>query len=194
MAQYFVCYKPFGVVSQFSGEGETLSKHFDFPPMVYPVGRLDKDSEGLLIITDDKNLHHKLTDPKFGHKRTYFVQVEGTPDKKAIQQLCNGVKISLPDKSSYLTKKASAEILTVDPELPERNPPIRFRKNVADTWISITLSEGKNRQVRKMTAAVGHPTLRLVRKSIENLHLDGLQPGDVKEYQQKEIYQLLKLT
>lgn len=191
--RYFVIYKPFGTVAQFSGDDGNLSDlEYTFPKDVYPVGRLDKDSEGLLIITNDTHLHHRMTDPKFGHKRTYFVQVEGIPDENAITRLREGVEITLPNKKKYLTFPAQSSVIPT-PELPERNPPIRIRMTVPDTWISLTLTEGKNRQVRKMTAQVGHPTLRLVRAQIENLSLNNLQSGQVREYTQSEIYPLLNL-
>ena len=154
--RYFVIYKPFGILSQFSGEADTLKDVADFPPEVYPVGRLDKDSEGLLLITDDKSLNHYLLDPKFGHLRSYLAQVEGIPNEDAIRQLQSGTEINV-DGRLYETKKAFAKILAEPPLLPDRNPPIRYRKSVPDTWIQLTLTEGKNRQVRKMTAAVGFP-------------------------------------
>lgn len=191
--RYFVIYKPFGTVAQFSGDDSNLSElDYSFPKDVYPVGRLDKDSEGLLIITNDTHLHHRMTDPKFGHKRTYFVQVEGIPDENAIIRLREGVEITLPGKKKHLTFPAKAAIIP-PPVLPARNPPIRIRLTVPDTWISLTLTEGKNRQVRKMTAQIGHPTLRLVRAQIENLPLNNLRPGEVREYPQSEIYPLLNL-
>ncbi|NVJ87210.1 MAG: pseudouridine synthase [Algoriphagus sp.] len=193
MARYFIIYKPFGVLSQFSGEGQTLASLFHFPKTVYPVGRLDKDSEGLLIITDDKQLNHHLLNPRFGHQRTYLAQVEGIPDQEALRQLEKGVDINV-DGKIYRTKHAVAKIPEQVPDLPERNPPIRYRKNVPDTWISLTLIEGKNRQVRKMTAAVGHPTLRLVRWSVEKLTIQGFQVGEVREMEKEEIYRALGLS
>lgn len=181
------------MASQFSGDDTNLSHlEYTFPHDVYPVGRLDKDSEGLLILTNDAHLHHRMTDPKFGHSRTYYVQVEGTPDENALQLLHHGVQITLPNKKKHFTLPAKAEIIST-PDLPERHPPIRVRLSVPDTWISITLTEGKNRQVRKMTAQIGHPTLRLVRNQVENLFLNGLKPGEVRELSQNEIYPLLHL-
>ncbi|MCS4435711.1 pseudouridine synthase [Aquiflexum gelatinilyticum] len=190
--RYFVLYKPFGILSQFSGEEDTLKFVSDFPPKVYPVGRLDKDSEGLLLITDDKSLNHHLLDPKFGHLRSYLAQVEGLPTEEAISQLQSGTEINV-DGKLYRTKKAFAKILSEAPDLPERNPPIRYRKSVPDTWIQLTLTEGKNRQVRKMTAAVGYPTLRLVRWSMEKLTISGFAVGEVREYEKEEIYRLLNI-
>ena len=191
MPQYFVIYKPFGILSQFSGDENTLKNVADFPKEVYPVGRLDKDSEGLLLITDDKLLNHYLLNPKFGHERTYLAQVEGIPDKEALESLAAGVEITV-DGKSYSTKKAKAT-LAENITLPERNPPIRYRKNVPDTWLELTLIEGKNRQVRKMTAAVGFPTLRLVRWSVENLTIEGFEVGEVRSFPGEEIYRLLKV-
>ncbi|WP_026956176.1 pseudouridine synthase [Algoriphagus vanfongensis] len=193
MARYFIIYKPFGVLSQFSGEGQTLASLFHFPKTVYPVGRLDKDSEGLLLITDDKQLNHHLLNPRFGHQRTYLAQVEGAPEKEDLRQLENGVEINV-DGKMYQTKPAIAKIPESIPELPDRDPPIRYRKNVPDTWVSLTLIEGKNRQVRKMTAAVGFPTLRLVRWSMEKLTIEGFQVGEVRELEQQEVYRALGLS
>lgn len=191
--RYFVIYKPFGILSQFSGDQDNLKALGEFPKEVYPVGRLDKDSEGLLLITDDKSLNNYLLHPSFGHKRTYFAQVEGVPSEIAIRQLETGVDINV-DGKMYRTKKAFAKVLEGEPSLPERDPPIRYRKSVPDTWISLSLIEGKNRQVRKMTAAVGFPTLRLVRWSMENLSIEGFQSGEVREYSQEELYHLLNVT
>jgi len=193
LARYFIIYKPYGVLSQFSGEGQTLASLFHFPKTVYPVGRLDKDSEGLLLITDDKQLNHDLLNPRFGHQRTYLAQVEGEPDQEALKNLGNGVIINVEGKM-YQTKPAIAKIPESVPELPDRDPPIRYRKNVPDTWISLTLIEGKNRQVRKMTAAVGFPTLRLVRWSMEKITIEGFQVGEVREIEQQEVYRALGLT
>ncbi|SIO08196.1 pseudouridine synthase [Algoriphagus halophilus] len=193
MARYFIIYKPFGVLSQFSGEGHTLASLFDFPKEVYPVGRLDKDSEGLLLITDDKWLNHHLLNPRFGHQRTYLAQVEGIPTPEALKALGNGVRINV-DRKDYLTKPAIAKLLPEAPELPDRDPPIRYRKNVPDSWIELTLIEGKNRQVRKMTAAVGFPTLRLVRKSMEKINILGFKVGEVQELDQETVYHKLGLT
>jgi len=179
MPQYFVFHKPFQVLSQFSSEGDkmTLSDFFPhIPKNIYPVGRLDYDSEGLLVLTDDKSLTHQLLDPSFAHPRTYWVQVEGQITNDAILQLQQGVTISI-DGKKYQTKKATVEILHHQPNVSERNPPVRFRKNIPTSWISLTLTEGKNRQVRKMTAATGFPTLRLIRYAIGKLTLDDLAPG-----------------
>nr|WP_287938557.1 pseudouridine synthase [Algoriphagus sp.] len=193
MPRYFIIYKPFGVVSQFSGEGPTLASLGDFPKEVYPVGRLDKDSEGLLLITDDKWLNHHLLNPRFGHQRTYYAQVEGVPTPEALKELQSGVVIQV-DGQNYKTKPALAKILTPIPVLPERDPPIRYRASIPDTWISLTLIEGKNRQVRKMTAAVGFPTLRLVRFSMEKITISGMEVGEIREMDQESVYRALGLT
>jgi len=182
MLQYYIFYKPFDVLSQFSREGEkqTLADYFkEIPKDIYPVGRLDLDSEGLLLLTNDKSLTHRLLDPSFAHKRTYWAQVEGKPDEAAIKKLASGVEINVNGKM-YRTKPAFAKIFEEAPIVPERNPPIRYRKNIPDTWISLTITEGKNRQVRKMTAAVGYPTLRLIRYSIGSISIDVLEPGTYK--------------
>ncbi|EIM77095.1 pseudouridine synthase [Nitritalea halalkaliphila LW7] len=191
--RYFVLYKPFGILSQFSGEPETtLGWLFPFPKEVYPVGRLDKDSEGLLLLTDDKALNEYLLHPSHGHSRTYYVQVEGIPSQEALQALADGVTIRV-DGREHLTLPAEAALLPSLPELPERHPPIRFRKSVPDSWLSLRLVEGKNRQVRRMTAAVGLPTLRLVRWSMEELDIAGYQVGEVREFEQETLFQLLKI-
>jgi 23S rRNA pseudouridine2457 synthase len=182
------------MLSQFSREGEhkTLANlNFNFPKDVYPVGRLDSDSEGLLLLTNDKSLNHKLLDPKFKHNRTYLAQVEGIFSEDAKKKLERGVEISM-DGKKYQTLPCKVEIVP-EPKLPERNPPIRFRKNIPTSFIKISLHEGKNRQVRKMTAAVGFPTLRLIRIAIEKIQLENLQPGEVKEIKKEEYYSLLSL-
>jgi 23S rRNA pseudouridine2457 synthase len=191
--QYFIAYKPFGMLTQFSGEEYTLASLGDFPKEVYPVGRLDKDSEGLLLLTDDKALNHQLLNPRFGHQRTYYVQVEGIPTSEALAQLQQGVTIQV-DGMSYRTKPALVKLVDPAPILPERNPPIRYRASIPDCWLALTLIEGKNRQVRKMTAAVGFPTLRLVRFSMEKITLDGMDAGEVRELSQELVYRALGLT
>jgi|SRR5690554_2045607 len=191
MLRYFVIYKPFGILSQFSGD-HGLKELGDFPPDVYPVGRLDKDSEGLLLITNDKSMNHHLLQPEFCHSRTYFAQVEGIPSLEVLKNLESGVDINLGGKL-YKTQKAYASFLDQTPHLPDRNPPIRYRKHIPDSWIKLTLREGKNRQVRKMTAAVGFPTLRLVRWSVEDLTIEGYAVGEIREYERDNIYALLNL-
>ncbi len=192
--RYFLIYKPYLMLSQFSREGDKSSLAdlaVDFPSDVYPVGRLDADSEGLLLLTSDKQLNHRLLNPKFRHNRTYYVQVDGQLTNEATEQLATGVIISV-DGKSYQTLPANAQILP-EPALPVRNPPIRYRAAIPTSWLSISLHEGKNRQVRKMTAAVGFPTLRLVRWSIETLTADGMQPGDVRELSREEAMRGLNL-
>jgi 23S rRNA pseudouridine2457 synthase len=190
--QYYIIYKPFGMLSQFSPEGDkpTLAMLGNFPKDVYPVGRLDSDSEGLLILTNDKTLNNRLLNPKFAHWRTYWAQVDGDVSEEALLKLRQGVTITV-DGKPYATHQAKARKLETEPILPERNPPIRFRKNIPTSWIELTLHEGKNRQVRKMTASVGFPTLRLVRVSIENLKLNAMQPSEVKEITLNEIETLI---
>ena len=181
------------MLTQFSGEGPTLATLGEFPKEVYPVGRLDKDSEGLLLLTDDKGLNHQLLNPRFAHQRTYYVQVEGIPTPEALAQLQAGVTIQV-DGKGYQTKPALVKLLAEAPALPDRNPPIRFRATIPDRWLALTLIEGKNRQVRKMTAAVGFPTLRLVRYSMEKITLDGMEAGEVRELSQELVYRSLGLT
>ncbi|NUN69047.1 MAG: pseudouridine synthase [Bacteroidetes bacterium] len=181
---YILFYKPFNVLSQFSPEPgkKTLSDFLSLPKDVYPVGRLDYDSEGLLLLTNDNVVKKKLTDPSFGHPKTYYAQVERVPDEQALAQLRSGVVIE-----GERTRPAEVTLLSDDPGFPERSVPIRFRKNVPTAWLSIVLREGRNRQVRKMTAAVGHPTLRLVRVRIGALGIDGLTPGSSREIQRSEL-------
>jgi len=182
MSQYYFFHKPFQVLSQFSAEGDKKTLAVFFPRIsknIYPVGRLDYDSEGLLLLTDDKALTHQLLDPTFAHPRTYFAQVEGVITDDAIHQLQQGVTITVEGKK-YTTKKATAKILVPEPVVADRDPPIRYRKNIPTSWISLTLTEGKNRQVRKMTAAVGYPTLRLIRYAIGKVTIDDLDPGAFK--------------
>lgn len=182
--KYIIFYKPYGFLSQFTQETpkhRTL-KDFIQIPDVYPVGRLDWDSEGLLLLTNDGQLQHRLSNPRFGHERTYWVQVERIPDAEAIAKLQTGVEIQ-----DYRTRPAKVRLLLTEPTLPERDPPIRFRKNVPTAWLEMILMEGKNRQVRRMTAVVGFPTLRLVRISIAQITLEGLQPGEWRYLTPTEI-------
>lgn len=190
---YFTIYKPFNTLCQFTKsipEHHTLSDCYDFPPDIYPVGRLDRDSEGMLLLTNDNKLNHQLTDPEFGHWRYYYVQVEGIPTGKALSELTRGVRIRI-NKKNYLTKKAKIVLLDTAPELPERNPPIRFRKEIPTAWLSIGLTEGKNRQVRRMCAAVGFPVLRLVRYQIGNMKMEQQISGKAIKHSHKTIYQKL---
>ena len=140
-------------------------------------------------MTNDKKLNHRLLNPAFGHEREYWVQVDGNISQQAIDQLQLGVTINV-DGKNYHTKKCKAALFTLDPTVPERNPPIRFRKNIPTSWIALTLTEGKNRQVRKMTAAVGFPTLRLIRYRIGSINIDGLMPGEIKEWKAKKYIRI----
>lgn len=149
---------------------------------VYPAGRLDRDSEGLLLLTDDGRFQHRITDPRYGHPRTYWAQVEGVPGPQALRALERGVEIQ-----GYRTLPARARLLIREPDLAPRDPPIRFRQQIPTRWMEIVLREGRNRQVRRMTAAVGHPTLRLVRVAIGSLKLQGLAPGEWRELSESEI-------
>ena len=192
--KYFIVYKPFNVLSQFtSQEGKkTLKDIFDVPPNVYPVGRLDYDSEGLLILTDDKKLNYHLLNPLHAHEREYWAQVENKITQEAIENLKKGVSININGKM-HITKSCDAKIFRQPPLVSERVPPIRSRKNIPVTWLKIILTEGKNRQVRKMTAAAGFPTLRLIRYRIENITIDKLLPGEMKMLSQRELYNLLHI-
>ncbi|WEJ57885.1 rRNA large subunit pseudouridine synthase E [Devosia sp. FJ2-5-3] len=172
MTRLILFNKPYGVLTQFTGgeKGETLADFIPIPG-VYAAGRLDKDSEGLLLLTDDGKLQAQISSPKFKQPKTYYVQVEGIPDEAALNALRKGVTLkdgpTLPAKARMIDP----------PELWPRDPPVRYRKSVPDSWIALTITEGRNRQVRRMTAAVGHPTLRLVRWSIGNWTLENLAPG-----------------
>jgi 23S rRNA pseudouridine2457 synthase len=192
--KYFVAHKPFNVLSQFTAHDgkKTLKDFFDVPVNVYPVGRLDYDSEGLLILTDDKSLNDYLLNPLHNHEREYWVQVEGNITPGAIVQLKKGVAININGKT-YQTKKCFAEIIMQPAEVRERNPPIRYRKNIQESWLRLVLTEGKNRQVRKMTARTGFPTLRLIRYRIEKITLENLQPGEMKTLSHTELYNLLQI-
>ena len=187
-------HKPFGFVSQFSGELNDLTLQNliaenqlkNFPKDIYPVGRLDKDSEGLLLLTNDNRLKTNLLDPKNEHFKTYWVQVEGNISEDAIFKLkSGGIEIKHNGKSHSCLPAQASKLQNV--EIEERNPPIRFRANIPTTWIEIQLREGKNRQIRKMTAAVGFPTLRLIRVGIQKLKINQFPLGTVTEITLKEI-------
>lgn len=176
-------HKPYGCLSQFTLDGSshcTLSE-FGFPKHVYPLGRLDADSEGLLLLSDEKGMNTRLLDPKRAHRRCYWAQVERIPSAEALKTLEEGLTIQ-----DYQTRPARAWILDPQPVVPPRDPPIRIRKTVADSWIALELTEGKNRQVRRMTAAVGHPTLRLIRVKIGNFALGELPVGRWRELEEHE--------
>lgn len=179
MARLILFNKPYDVLSQFTDSGTgtarpTLSAYIPVPA-VYPAGRLDRDSEGLLLLTDDGRLQARIADPRFKLPKTYLVQVEGAPQAAALDQLRQGVRLN-----DGMTLPAEAECIA-PPELWPRDPPVRFRKTVPDHWIRLTIREGRNRQVRRMTAVVGLPTLRLVRWSIGDWSVAGLAPGEWRE-------------
>lgn len=192
MHQYYIVYKPFQVLSQFSSqEGKKVLKDFfPVPSDVYPVGRLDFDSEGLLILTNDRQLNHRLLDPAFSHEREYWVQVEGAIDPAALLLLESGVSITV-DGRPYRTRPCKAGLIDPPPDIPARHPPIRYRAQIPTSWIRLILQEGKNRQVRKMTAQAGFPTLRLIRYRIEKITLGELEPGEMRRVTKPEIDALL---
>ena len=173
--RYFIIFKPYGYLSQFTKEAphhQTLADLYKFPKGVYPVGRLDKDSEGLMLLSDHGKLQHKLSNPKNKIKKTYNVQVEGEPKQSDLNLLRVGIELK-----DGLTRPAEVKIIET-PCLWDRDPPIRVRKTVPDSWLEVIIYEGRNRQIRRMTAAVGHPTLRLIRIKIGSYSLDNLMPGD----------------
>ncbi len=179
-------FKPYDVLCQFSdAEGRETLKAFVSTPGIYPVGRLDRDSEGLLLLTDDGPLAHRLTDPRFEHPRTYLVQVERIPTAEALAALRRGVELN-----DGRTRPAQVELLAQPPTLTDRKVPIRFRKNVPTAWLRLTIHEGRNRQVRRMTAAVDFPTLRLVRVAIGPIELGDLSPGQWRELNATELESL----
>ncbi len=184
--QVYRFWKPYGVLTKFTDEqGRPTLADYVKIPQVYPAGRLDLDSEGLLLLTDSGAFQHRLSDPRFEHPKTYWAQVERIPDESALQRLREGVELSENGKTWH-TKPAQAALIDV-PDIPERPVPIRFRASIPTAWIQLTITEGKNRQVRRMTAAVGYPTLRLVRWAIGAITLAGLQPGDVEALTRREV-------
>jgi 23S rRNA pseudouridine2457 synthase len=187
--KYFLVYKPYGVLTQFtdSNKRPTLGSLYKFPKDVYPVGRLDMDSEGLLLLTNDKSLTDYLLNPKNKHEREYYVQVEGVPKEDDLKKLRKGIE--LKDGQTLPAKVRMID----EPNFSPRTPPIRERKNIPTSWLSITLVEGRNRQVRRMTAAIGFPTLRLVRVRIENLELVYMKIGDVITLTGNELGKLKKI-
>ncbi|TRT42492.1 MAG: pseudouridine synthase [Microcystis aeruginosa Ma_QC_C_20070703_M131] len=194
MNKYILFYKPYDVLCQFTDEnGRSTLKDYIPIPNIYSVGRLDRDSEGLLLLTDNGQLQHRLGHRQFAHPRTYWVQVERIPDLNALEKLRQGLYIQ-----DYRTRPAIVNLLDFEPDLPPREPPIRYRKSVPTAWLEITLTEGRNRQVRRMTAAVGYPTLRLIRTAItidknNKLCLTGLQPSQWREVTEKERKALERL-
>jgi 23S rRNA pseudouridine2457 synthase len=183
-------HKPYGVLSQFTPDGSpnrTLAE-FQLPPHVYPLGRLDADSEGLLLLSDEPGLNTRLLDPERGHPRTYWAQVERIPTPEALDRLAGGLEIQ-----GYRTRPCRAWMLDPQPDLPPRDPPIRVRKSVPDCWIALELHEGKNRQVRRMTGAIGHGTLRLLRVRIGELELGSLTAGTWRELSAEERRRVLSV-
>ncbi len=183
-------HKPHGVLSQFTPDlpGQRTLAEFGFPPRVYPLGRLDLDSEGLLLLGDEGALNTRLLDPKNAHWRRYYAQVEGVPSAVDLQKMAAGVVIQ-----GRRTLPSRAWVLETAPEVPPRNPPVRFRQNIPTSWIAVELQEGRNRQVRKMTAAIGFPTLRLLRVRIGNFPLPAdLPPGQWRELHPAERDALLE--
>jgi 23S rRNA pseudouridine2457 synthase len=182
MKRYILFHKPYGVLSQFTPvDGARSLAEFNLPPDVYAAGRLDKDSEGLLLLTNDGPLIEKLLDPKNNRPKTYWALVERVPKEESLEKMRQGLFIE-----DYKTRPCKVKILNPPPLIPPRDPPVRFRKTVEDVWLEIILTEGKNRQVRKMTGAIGHPTLRLIRKKMGHLELGDLSPGEWREITLKE--------
>ena len=192
MFRYFIVYKPYQTLSQFSAVPgkKTLADFFSVPRDVYPVGRLDEDSEGLLLLTNDTKLNHRLLDPAFEHEREYWVQVEGNFTQQAAMQMEQGIQLTIKGKAEQ-TKHCVVHTFDTAPRVEERVPAVRYRKSVPASWIKIILKEGKNRQVRKMTAKVGFPTLRLIRYRIEKIELNDLKPGAMIELSKKTVYKKL---
>ena len=195
MNRYYVISKPFGFLSQFTKEvpdHKVLSDLFKFPKDVYPVGRLDRDSEGLLLLTNDKRMNKDLLDPSSKKKKTYWVQVEGVPSNSDLDTLRNGRLTIRINKKDHKCAPAKLRLLGETVDLPNRNPPIRTRENIPTFWVQIELTEGKNRQVRKMFAKIGYPVLRLVRVKIGGINIEGMQIGDVRELTKIEALQALQ--
>jgi 23S rRNA pseudouridine2457 synthase len=186
--RYVAFNKPYDVLSQFTSDepGQRTLGDYDLPPGVYPVGRLDKDSEGLLLLSDDGTFIKRLLDPLHGHPRTYLAQIEKIPDTNALNTLRSGLDLRI-DKKLFRTQPCHAVLLDSEPLLPPRDPPIRHRAKIPTSWIELTLVEGKNRQVRRMTAAVGHPTLRLVRIAMGDLQLGDLAPGAWRDVRREDV-------
>lgn len=195
MDRYFVIYKPYKMISQFvSPYVHRLlgDLDFDFPEGTNAVGRLDDDSEGLLILTTDKSLTKRLLHPERKHKRNYIVQVERKVEAEAIEKLSNGLEILIKKKGSYMTLPCEVTLIDKPENLPDRAH--SFKEFLPHSWLEFVLMEGKNRQIRKMCSAVRHDCKRLIRTKIEDLELGEMQPGDVREIPQKELFELLRLT
>lgn len=191
---YFIIHKPFKVLSQFTDENNNpgLGTLYDLPKNVYPVGRLDLDSEGLLILSNDKKLNDRLLNPKYLHARTYRIEVEGVPEANTLKKLEKGVSFQLKGKT-HKSRPCKVRLLQ-DFRMPERTIPVHRKKHPVTSWLEISLTEGKNRQVRRMLAAVGHPVLRLIRVAIEDLRLGDLPPGEITQISGKTIYKKLKIN
>ncbi|HWY38595.1 MAG TPA: pseudouridine synthase [Bacteroidia bacterium] len=193
MFSYFIIYKPYKMLSQFvrMPKKKCLADlDFTFPEGINALGRLDENSEGLLILSNDKQLNRLLLKPENEHKRVYWVQVQGIPANEELKQLGSGIHIRL-DNLDYVTKPCGVKIIAEPADLPARGHPVKPQHTT--TWIELTLMEGKFHQVRKMTAATGHQTMRLIRVAIENVLLNNMKPGEVRELKQEEIYSLLKI-
>jgi 23S rRNA pseudouridine2457 synthase len=200
--RYFIANKPFNTICQFSeevaGQPTLADLNYTFPKDAYPIGRLDQDSEGLLLLTNDRSLNHRLLNPKFAHRRTYLAQIEGIPSPESLEKFRNGVTIKI-EKKLYDTLPAECQRVE-DPSVYFDNQPIWTRLplpkssgNKPMSWLEVTLTEGKNRQVRRMCAAIGHPCLRLIRVSIMDLNIGNLQPNEVKEMDAETMMRLLKM-
>lgn len=191
--KYYIVYKPFNCVTQFTSSFNsdklTLKDFFEVENDVYPIGRLDADSEGLLLMSNDKALNFRFLNPENEHSRSYWAQVDGEINQEAILALQKGPIIRI-NKKDYKCKPCKAKIIE-EPKVPERNPSIRFRKNIPTSWIEITLTEGKNRQVRRMLAAVGFPCLRLIRVTMGNLQLPKLSPAKIWPIDRSQLYKKL---
>ena len=191
---YLLLNKPCGILSQFTPEGprKGLGSLGRFPRDVYAAGRLDADSEGLLLLTNDARVVHRLTDPRFAHPRTYLAELEGVPGTQALEALRSGLQVK-----GRPTRPSEVVVLPSAPDVPARTVPVRFRKSIPSSWIQLTLFEGRNRQVRRMTAAVGHPCLRLLRTAIGPLSLGNLAPGDLRALtpdERDELFDALGLS
>ena len=188
MSHIYLFNKPYGVLTQFTDkEGRPVLADFIDIPAIYPAGRLDKDSEGLLLLTDDGKIQQAISDPSFKFPKTYHVQVEGIPGDEALDKLRAGIEL----KDGKTRPAQVSRIEGEPPGLWQRDPPVRFRASIPDCWLQIIIKEGRNRQVRRMTAAVGHPTLRLIRNAIGDFMLDGLLPGDLRQVSDEQVRQFV---